>query len=249
MRSVTRRLILAAAGVALFATAALLGVYRASRRVPEFYRKALAAPPTLQREGGQRFERHALALHNQFHHAGHWEVRFDQDDINGWLAADLPAKFPRALPPGVSEPRIAIDRGAVRLAVHYQRSGVDTVVSLSGQAYLTDQPNEVAIHVEQARAGLLPVPLGKFVQEITERAARANVPLRWTEAHGTPVALVRVPLALDDVQRRQFVLERLHFGDGELVVAGRTEEPAPDSDDRAAPSTAVQPGDSEIRQR
>jgi len=248
MRRFARRSILAAAAAALVATAALLVAYRASQRVPEFYRRALAAPPTAQSEGGQRFEQHALALHNQLHHAGRWEVRFAQDEINGWLASDLPAKFPRALPPGVSEPRIAIDRNAVRLAVHYQRSGVDTVVSLAGQAYLTDQPNEVAIHIDQARAGLLPVPLGKFVQEITERAARAGVPLRWTEAHGAPVALIRVPLALDDVQRRQFVLEQLRLGDGELVVAGRTEELA-DSEDRAPPSTAIQSGDSEIRQR
>jgi hypothetical protein len=223
-------------------------VSRAARHMPEFYRQALAAPPTQQLERGQQFEEHALALHNQLHHAGRWEVRFTQDEINGWLATDLPAKFPRVLPPGVSEPRIAIDRGVVRLAVHYQRSGVDTVVSLSGQIHLTDQPNEVAIHIVQARAGLLPMPLTKFLNEITERAARADLPLRWTEAQGAPVALLRLPLDLDDTRGRQLVLERLHLGEGELVVAGRTDEQSSEKE-LAAPSTAVQAVESETHQR
>src|SRR6267142_2481662 len=139
MRKIVRRLIAVAAVVALVVVLAVFGVYRAAQRVPEFYRRALAAAPATQHEDGQRLEERALALHNQLHHAGRWEVRFTQDEINGWLAAELPAKFPRALPPGVTEPRIAIDGGVVRLAVHYERSGVDTVVSLAGQAHLTEQ--------------------------------------------------------------------------------------------------------------
>jgi hypothetical protein len=224
-------------------------VYCASRQAPDFYRQALEASPEAQHEQGQRFEQQALTLHNQAYHAGRWEVRFAQDEINGWLAAELPAKFPHVLPTGVSEPRIDIRPGNVRLAIHYQRGNVDTVVSLTGDAYLTEHPNEVAIRIEQARAGLVPVPLARFLQEITERAARADIPLRWTEVGGAPVAIVRLPLESKEADRRRVVVERLTISAGELLVAGRTDERSLDGVESVAPSTAVQPLDSDTRQR
>ena len=171
MRIVPRRLLAIAAVVVLVAAAAVLALYQATQQVPDFYRRALAAPPTAQQANGQRFEEQALVLQNQLHHAGRWEVCFTESQINGWLAAELPAKFPHALPAGVSEPRVSMEHGRLQLAIHYQRGGIDTVVSLLGQVYLTDQPNELAIQINQARAGMLPVPLGKFLQEISERAA------------------------------------------------------------------------------
>src|SRR5436305_1794970 len=92
--------------------------------------------------------------------------RSRQAHSTAWLPGDLPAKFPRALPTGIAEPRIAIIGNELHLAVHYGRGGVDTVVSLAGEASLTNQPNEVAVRIDQARAGMLPIPLGSFVQEI-----------------------------------------------------------------------------------
>src|SRR4029079_4731605 len=194
MRQMVRRLLIAAAATALGAVALLLCLYQASRIVPAFYRQALIAPAGAVAEDGQQFERAALDLHNQRHRSGRWKARLTQEQINGWLASDLPAKFPHALPGGISEPRIAIDDGVLRLAVRYQRGGVDTVLSIAGEAYLTAQPNEIAIRVDQARAGLVPVPLTRFLSEIDEQAARANLPLRWAEARGAPVALIRLAL-------------------------------------------------------
>jgi hypothetical protein len=46
----------------------------------------------MQVEEGQRFERDALDLHNQLLHGGRWEACLTQDEINGWLATDLPAR-------------------------------------------------------------------------------------------------------------------------------------------------------------
>jgi hypothetical protein len=170
-----------------------------------------------------------------------------QEEINGWLATNLPEKFPQALPPGISNPRIAIEDEKVHLAVRYSRGGVETVLSISGEAYLTAQPNEIAVRLDRARAGMLPVPLARFLHEITERAAKAGVPLRWTEVRGAPVALLRLPLDRDEDDKR-VVLEDIRWRDGQLLVAGRTEEPSPGTSDQQ-PATAVQPGPKETRQR
>ena len=41
--------------------------------------------------------------------AGHWEIRFTADEINGWLAVDLVKNHPNALPPTLKDPRVSID--------------------------------------------------------------------------------------------------------------------------------------------
>jgi hypothetical protein len=241
-----RRLLLASLGVMLFAVAGLVGgAFWASRRAPAFYREALAASPEEAIEHGERFERAALALHNQTQHAGRWETSLSADEINGWLATELPAKFPQLLPAGISEPRVAIDGDLFHIAVRYSRGNVDTVLSLSGEAYLTAQTNEVAIRLESARAGLVPIPLGRVIQEVDSRAEHNNVSLRWTEVKGLPVALIRLPLDGDDDQNR-VVLDRLSTANNQLLLAGRTEMAATTEDKQ--PSTAGQ-GDKATRQR
>jgi hypothetical protein len=247
MRKIIRRLLAAAVALTALLLAAAGGLYQASRVVPDFYRRALTAPVTDDHEQERRFEQHALALHNQLYQTGAWEVRISQDEINAWLAGSLPEKFPQALPPGLSDPRVAIGAGAVRVAVHYQRGGVDTIVSLAGNAWLTDQTNEIAVRIDQARAGIVPVPLNRFVQEIGERAARANLPLRWTESKGAPVALVRLPFEPDEAHR--LTLQRLNVVGDELVVAGHTELEPREGTEPRAPATIAQPGENETRQR
>ncbi len=248
MRNIVRRLLVIAAMLVLGVAGLLVGVYLAVRRAPAFYQQALAAPRDALLADGENFERSALALHNQLYETGRWQTCLTQDEINGWLATDLPEKFPQALPPGISDPRIAIENETVHLAVRYRRSGVDTVLSISGEAYLTAQPNEIAVRLDGARAGLLPVPLARVLHEITLRAAKADVPLRWTEVRGAPVALIRLPLDRDEDGRR-VVLEDVRWRDSQLVIAGRTEEPTLSGTSDQQPATAVQPGTKETRQR
>lgn len=234
------------AGVALLvvvASAALASAYWASRRAPDFYRQALAATPADAVEQGERFERAALALHNQTQHAGRWETSLTADEINGWLATELPAKFPHLLPTGVSEPRVAIDGEQFHIAVHYERGGVDTVLSISGEAYLTAQTNEVAIRLIQARAGLVPIPLSRVIEEINDRAERSDVALSWSEVKGSPVALVRLSLDRDD-DRGRVILDRLDASNNRLLLAGRTERLTAEIE----PATAGQ-SDKATRQR
>lgn len=212
---------LAATGLAVIFHAA----YRATQDVPEFYQKALKAEPAKQQAAGDELEREVLELHNEVRKPGRWEAAFSQDQINGWLAADLPEKFPGALPRGVSDPRVAIEPHRVQLAVKYDEGDISTVLSLTGDMYLTDQPNEVAVHIQHVRAGSVPIPLGQFLDHIADRATRAGLPLRWTEQEGSPVALIRVPLDRKEFRGRNLQIEQLEMQEGQLVVSGRTEEP------------------------
>jgi len=248
MRKVAGRLLIAALALVGVGACCLWCLVQASRRAPAFYQQALAAPVAAQADEGERFERTVLDLHNQLQHFGRWEARLTQEQVNGWLAIDLPAKFPQALPGGLSEPRIAIDDGVVRIALRYRRGGVDTVLSITGEAYLTSQPNEIALRIDQARAGLVPIPLTRFLDEIAERVARANVPLRWTEVGGAPVALIRLPLDSSNSANRRVVIDRLQLDHSQLVLGGRIEEVRPVGDVSHS-STAGQSSDKDTRQR
>ncbi|HZN33495.1 MAG TPA: hypothetical protein VFB80_06730 [Pirellulaceae bacterium] len=241
MRKYARLAVVVLLALAGAGAISLFSLYRASRHVPVFYERALAVQPEAQKAAGQKFEQEALSLHNQVRQPGRWEARFTQDEINGWLAADLPVKFPQALPKGASDPRMALSAGQVQLAVRYERGATKTVVSLSGQVQLTQEPNELAVRIDGVRAGALPLPLAEFRDEIAERAAKAGVPIRWTEAEGVPVALVRLPLDPREFGGRRLVVEELRLTEGELFVAGRTELP-PDAP-QPAPGEPVDSGE------
>jgi hypothetical protein len=245
MRKYVRLLLAIVVALAGAAGIFVASLFWASRHVPEFYERALAVAPEVQKEAGQKLEQQALSLHNQVRHAGRWEARFSQDEINGWLAADLPVKFPKALPSGVADPRLAIDETKVQLAVRYERGNTRAVVVLCGQVQLTEEPNELAVRIESVKAGALPLPLNQFREEIAERAAKAGVPIRWSEEAGAPVALVRLPLAERDFGGRRLVVEELRLNAGELLVAGRTEPPPEPAEE--GPRTATPPVDLETR--
>jgi hypothetical protein len=202
-------------------------MYRASQHVPDFYERALVHGAAEQ-DSSERFERQALALHNQVRRSGPWEARFTEEEINAWLAATVPEKFPQLLSSGVSEPRVAIEGEIVRLAVRYQRGGTSTVVSLAARLRLTDEPNQIAIEIGEARSGSLPLPLAGFLNEIKAHASQAGIAVRWTESAGRPVALFRLPLENrlpngNESAGRRIQLERLQLLDRALVVGGHTE--------------------------
>ncbi len=244
-----RRLTLAGLAVMLFAAALGLCVYCAARMPPAFYAEAIRPPASAAADPRRSFERVALSLRNQVQHPGRWETRLTQDELNDWLANELPVKFPRLMPPGISDPRVAIEQGRVSIGVRYGRDGIQTVLSISGEAYLTAQRNEIAIRLDGARAGLVPVPLDRFLSEMEQRAARAGMPLRWTETNGAPVALVRLPLSNFSAEKKTVVIERLECEPGQLVVGGRTVAPGDSDAAGEAATAAAESGKNEMRQR
>jgi cytochrome c-type biogenesis protein CcmE len=226
--------------LAIMSGVSLWSVYQASQQVPEFYVQALAAPRETQAAAGQELEKQALSLNSQVRRSGQWEARFTQDQINGWLAVDLPTKFPGSLPRGVSEPRVAVAQGQIQLAVKWQQGSTSAVLSASGEVYLTEEPNQVAVRILSVRAGVLPVPLARFLDEIANRAASSGLPLEWTEIEGDPVALITLPLEREEFRGKQLLVEELRLEEDAIVVAGKTDDGS---------LMTIQPSVSETRQR
>jgi hypothetical protein len=238
--------ILSVAAVAVIAAGALLlvGAYQAAKQEPEFYRQALSQQPQQQKKAGFELEQQVLELHNETRQDGRWQAVFTAEQINGWLAADLPDKFPKALPRGVTDPRVAIDPEQAQIACRYDDDKLSTVVSLAVELHLTEEPNVIAVRICQARAGVLPIPLKQWLDRISTAAQRSNLPLRWSQRDGDPVALVTVPTEHKDYAHRFVRLDTLELREGAIYLAGRTErasgtEQAARADKANPPKTAA----------
>jgi hypothetical protein len=221
-----RRLFIVLMAMVLIGASSMFGLYRASQSVPEFYELAIEQETAAADRAGDELERQVVAMANDLEAGEHWELALTDEQINGWLATDLREKFPQLLPREVQEPRVAFKDRAAHVACRLDTGRVSTVLSLKLETYLTDQPNEIAVRVQRVRAGLLPVPLTKILDQITAVALQSGVSLRWSQRDGDPVALVAFPTQRPEL-RPGVVLQRLEVGSGELLVSGRADADEP----------------------
>jgi hypothetical protein len=101
---------------------------------------------------------------------------------------------------------------------------MDSVIIVGVDVYLTENPNELAIRLRDAHAGLLPLPKKQVVDTVTKAAAKLNVPVIWSQNEGDPVALLQVPEQIEQIDGR-LTLETVEVRDGEIHFTGRTLKP------------------------
>jgi hypothetical protein len=217
-------------------------LYRAAVQVPEFYAQAIKSDPILQRKANDEMLQQAANLANDVRKRGQWQATFTADQINGWLAVDLPNNYPEVLDADVQDPRVAIEPRRATIAALYKGSGREAVLSVNVDVYLSET-NTIAVRLLSARIGTLPVPLAQVLEAVKNFATESQLEIRWAQADGDPVALIPIPPTYDE-NDKQMVLERLELRDGAVYVSGRTEpggEPTP----VAANDRSVQRGKSE----
>jgi hypothetical protein len=208
-------------GLLVIAAIALVWTDRAVHHVPSFYRQALKVDRKVQERSSTEFLQQAAALVSEAPKTGSWHAVFTQDQINGWMAVDLMKNHRGLLPEGVSDPQILITPTEVTLACLYEKGKISTVFSLQLEAFLAE-PNVIALRIQRARAGAMPLPLDQILQGFSTAAQRAKLQLDWKQSDGDPVALVTLPSLLCD-DELLLRLETLELSEGELRLAGQTE--------------------------
>ena len=203
--------------------ATLLGLYRASQSVPDFYQAALEFEPEEADKAGDQLEQQVVQLHNDVQHGESWELQLTDEQINGWLATDLPEKFPGLLPGEVEQPRVAFEDGMTHIACRLNTPKLKTVLSLALDTYLTEEPNEIAIRIDKARAGLVPVPLKGVLESVVAAAKQSGLRLRWTQEDGDPIALIQFPTDREDL-RPGVVIRTVLVEEGKITVTGTADD-------------------------
>jgi hypothetical protein len=208
-------------GIPAVLIAGLMSVFLALRHVPKFYRDALVVEPETQEKGSDEMLQRTAALVSGVQKPGKWHTRFTAEQINGWLAVDFVKNHPATLPPLFSNPRVAIDSSGIVLACRYEGGIVSTVLTLTVQPYVPEE-SVLALRIVRVRAGLVPMPLGKVLDGISDAARRSAWRLEWRQSGGDPVALLSAPPP-DNEGDLAVKIEAVRLGKGEIFVSGATE--------------------------
>ena len=176
----------------------------------------------------------ASAWHASISRSGGWETAVTADELNAWLAVDLPRNHPRWLPKSVSQPRILFRPKHVVLGTRVGYGPLTAVAWLDFEILLRDV-NHLAIVLEQARLGAIPVPRTPIMRELSSRISKLGMVTDLRMLDGRMVLLVYIP-STHDAGATSYWLESLAIGDGDLLMAGETrsshdnrERPAPPS--------------------
>ena len=174
----------------------------------------------------------ASAWHASISRSGGWETAVTADELNAWLAVDLPRNHARWLPRGVSQPRLVFRPRHVVLATRVGYGPLTAVAWLDCEIVLRDI-NHLAIVLEQARLGAIPIPRTPILRELSHRISKLGMVTDLRMLDGRMVLMVYIP-STHDAGATSYWLESLSIGDGELLMAGETrsshdirERPAP----------------------
>lgn len=222
MRRWIYRITITGLGALMIGIGAAWWAVRQTKQVPEFYARATNSLPESTEQASRQLAAEVEQLQSDASRAGSWRASFSADEINAWLIEELPAKFPQLLAKGASEPRIVIEDGRLLAAVRYRNRRIDTIVSCELKVELTEQPNMLALRVDQLKAGALPLPLSKFLRGISKEAAKGGIDVRWDATEAGPIALVMVPSEHPKYVLNPVIVESVSLVDGGLILAGHT---------------------------
>ena len=196
------------------------------KKPPGFYAAGNFTPG----EDREKMSRDFMAIFSEFRSSmvnddPHWVVSFSSDQINAFFQEDfVRAGSDENLPPGFHEPRVQIENGRLRLGVRYGTGTSSTILSLELKMWLVSgETNMLAMEIVGLRAGMMPLSTSTLLDYITAMARRENIEVTWYRHEGHPVAIMRF---LADQTRPTFQFVRVELKDQELVLEGRSTQPA-----------------------
>jgi hypothetical protein len=203
---------------------AIGAVYWASQYVPPFYASAVKLDATTAQTSSDAMLRQTAAVASDIQRGRKWQALFTTELINGWLAYDVTRNHPHLLPPEVHDPRVQIEDDLLKIAFRWSGSTFSSVVSCQLEIYL-QEPNVIAIRIQNARAGKLPLPLGGIVQSFVDSAQDAGLLIDQRQIDSDPLLLVTLPTAANDDE--SLLLETFELREGGVFLAGRSQGEVP----------------------
>lgn len=189
--------------------------------IPNFYLKALdkQTDPKVRKAQAKTFVQRTLRLVDDINHAEKWSQEFTEEQVNSWLAEDLP-RLPQQhavwLPEGMTEPRIHFTDGIMHVAFRYSTNDWETVVSCQLRPWVPS-PNRLAIEFSSVQAGLVPIPMDEVLAETQRLLTEEGWQIEWAQSGGNDVIIVDLGVGAPE----QSVLESIHLEEGSLSLFGQ----------------------------
>lgn len=235
-----RRLTRIAFGAGVAVAACLAALVAVLRYEPSFYRPLLV--PAVGADEAEAMARRAVtkasAAHAALSRPGPWDMAFSADEINAWLAVDLPRNHPHWLPGRVTHPRLVFEPGGVLGAARVGYGPLSAVAS-GRLAVVLHAPNQLTLTVEEARIGAVPLPTAALLRGLGRRLARLGLVTEIRPRDGRLRLEVFIP-STHDAGATSTWLESLAVGAGEMLLAGQTQSAA-DHRPAARPAAADLP--------
>jgi hypothetical protein len=222
MKGSKPRLVAVAVVAGLLLSGLIWALTHSMQRMPDFYRRCLNVPWEQSVEDGRLFERRLVELSNQMRLDTRWSMVWSASQINGWLAADLPEKFPHALPASIQEPRVAISGDGIQVAFRLESPSLRGIVRIQGDVFATDRENQIAFRISQVKSGILPIPISWWAARLQQSLRGSDIILEWSEIERDPVALITLPVTFSGGEQRHSVLEAIQLSSRGLGISGRT---------------------------
>jgi hypothetical protein len=217
-RRLWKRFVVLSLGTAALLCVTGAVVLKSLKRVPIFYRAVDTLSAEERSTESRQFVRQSTAIFNQIENEPSWSGVFREQQVNAWLAGDFARKHAEVLPSGVTGPRVSFDDGRITLGFQMQHGPVAPVISACGRVWLPE-PNFVAVELEAARAGAIPIPIRVIVDTVSAAAKSAGYQIDWREHAGRPVALLR----LSEPEKPSAVqVDRVELREGLLYLSGRS---------------------------
>jgi len=154
---------------------------------------------------------------------GDWGEAFSEDEANAWLSIDLPRHAPGLLAGRFSAPEVRfLDRRAAISAL--VRWGPLSARLWAILEVTVRSDNLVAVGVDSAGLGAVPLPPGVILGALATRAEAAGATTEIRLLDGGPVLLVHLPgtTRTTSGQPSGYHLGGLRIIPGEVVLAGTT---------------------------
>lgn len=213
-------------------SAGVISFHLAGQRTPTFYAEAIeqTQPPAIRQQAAREFVRETVRLAEEIRHAPEWSAEFTDKQVNAWLSEELPQNFPEVIPPGVRDPRIKFE--ADRILVGFRYDGVRTDERWRGVISVVVEPSvpdsgRLSIRILSAKAGLLPIPVHKSLEELTSNLHLSDWSVEWQTENGIDVLLVDISRARDQL------LEAIERANHNGVKESRPETQGQDEELRA----------------
>src|SRR5262249_47566933 len=143
---------------------------------------------------------------------------------------ELPVKYGEWLPPEVAAPRVKFEEEKLILGFQLRHGMWKGVVSAIVRPWVAG-PNQLALEIQSARIGLIPVPVDELLGDFVKHMNAAGLRMQWKSSGKQDVLVVEFDddFARDGGSRDQAVLEAVELEPKLLRISGRRTSAATDS--------------------